>query len=195
VKLADPLVKRLKWQNVRGLGIVTVTGMLLPGGEFAEMDHGDGTNKRLKLDGESPTDSSSTAVVPASNSITIVGHGAGTAAHVPTLDALPTNLASAVRSVAQPLHVGDLRLADLRRAMLNGGHKAEFRGEGTLVIDDSVAVRKSLTGRIEIESVALPTDLASNGPMGGGVMNGLMGGTFYAVRRKIYEGLAVVAGA
>ncbi len=29
VKLADPLVKRLRWQNVRGLGIVTITGVLL----------------------------------------------------------------------------------------------------------------------------------------------------------------------
>ncbi|KAK1757272.1 cleavage factor two protein 2 [Echria macrotheca] len=180
VKLADPLVKRLKWQNVRGLGIVTVTGMLLLGGEFAvtDADHEDGTHKRLKME------STDSAVVPVSSALTTTGSDG---ALIPTLDALPTNRISAVRSAAQPLHVGDLRLADLRRAMLNGGHRAEFRGEGTLVIDDAVAVRKTLTGRIEIESVALPE-------MGPG-MGMVSGGAFYAVRRKIYEGLAVVAGA
>lgn len=187
VKLADPLVKRLKWQNVRGLGIVTVTGMLLPGGEFAVTDgeHEDSTNKRQKVEGIA----SENAVVLASNAPTTVG-STNTSASVPTLDVIPLSRASAVRSAAQPLHVGELRLADLRRTMINGGHKAEFRGEGTLVVDDSVAVRKTATGRIEIESVGLP----EVGPAMGG-MGMAAGGTFYAVRRKIYEGLAVVAGA
>ncbi|KAK5654308.1 hypothetical protein OQA88_7486 [Cercophora sp. LCS_1] len=181
VKLADPLVKRLKWQKVRGLGIVTVTGQLLPGGGFLikEDDKEDGANKRLKIEGSS----SDGAVVPAS-SLTMVGAGAP---NVPTLDIIPSTRASAIRSAAQPLHVGDLRLADLRRAMLNGGHKAEFKGEGTLVIDDQVAVRKTATGRIEIESVELPDQGMGMPSMGGG--------TFHSVRRKIYEGLAVVAGA
>jgi len=195
VRLADPLVKRLKWQNVRGLGIVTVTGLLLPGGEFSitDTDHEDGTNKRLKIEG-----AASPAPNTADSAVVAIGSAGGNAAkHVPTLDVLPTNRASAVRSAAQPLHVGDLRLADLRRAMLNGGHKAEFRGEGTLVIDDAVAVRKTVTGRIEIESVGLP-QVGGPGAMDmGGMMGGMggVGGTFYAVRRKIYEGLAVVAGA
>ncbi|KAK0649450.1 beta-lactamase-like protein [Cercophora newfieldiana] len=185
VRLADPLVKRLKWQSVRGLDVVTVTGLLLPGGEFAvtdTADHEDGTNKRLKIEG-----APSPVPTAADSAVVTISSASGTSSHVPTLDVLPTNRASAVRSAAQPLHVGDLRLADLRRAMLNGGHKAEFRGEGTLVIDDTVAVRKTVTGRIEIESVGLPQGMDMSGMMGGG--------TFFAVRRKIYEGLAVVAGA
>jgi cleavage and polyadenylation specificity factor subunit 2 len=176
VKLADPFVKRLKWQNVRGLGIVTVTGLLLPGGDIliqtpkqedaaqTETDDDTASNKRAKL-------SSSLALTTTSSHPKIP----------PTLDVLPLALASTVRSAAQPLHVGELRLADLRRAMLGAGHKAEFRGEETLLIDGSVAVRKSATGRVEIESVGL----WETGGMG----------TFYAVRSKIYEGLAVVAGA
>lgn len=192
VKLADPFVKRLKWQNVRGLGIVTVTGLLLPGGQVviqddasAETNNGNGdnqdaANKRQKLEGT--PDLSSTTPDPSSN---ISNSNAKPA--LPTLDVLPTNLTSAVRSAAQPLHVGDLRLADLRRAMLNSGHKAEFRGEGTLLIDGSVAVRKTATGRIELESVGLSLDA-------GAIQTGVAG-TFYAVRKKIYEGLAVVAGA
>ncbi|RSL47071.1 hypothetical protein CEP53_010076 [Fusarium sp. AF-6] len=164
VKLADSLVKKIKWQNVRGLGIVTITGQLLatklddtPAGDQ------DAANKRQKTE-ESSTTALSTVV----------------ASPMPTLDVLPANLVSAVRSAAQPLHVGDLRLADLRRAMQSAGHTAEFRGEGTLVVDGTVAVRKTATGRVEVESVGMPTARRS---------------TFYEVRKVIYDNLAVVTGA
>jgi len=103
----------------------------------------------------------------------------------PLLDVLPASMAAATRSVAQPLHVGDLRLADLRKILQAGGHTAEFRGEGTLLIDGLVAVRKSGTGRIEVEGggLSLP-DLRSR----------THEGSFFAVKRRIYEGLAVIAG-
>ncbi|KAI0598390.1 beta-lactamase-like protein [Biscogniauxia sp. FL1348] len=167
VKLAPALVKQLKWQKVRGLSIATVTGRLLAvQKEVAAKNDDEGANKRLKTE-ELADASVETAVEP-------------------TLDILPTNMASATRSVAQPLHVGDLRLADLRKAMQQSGHTAEFRGEGTLLIDGSVVVRKTTTGRIDVESIGLPTD--------GGPATQL-GGTFYAVKRTIYENLAVVAGA
>ena len=94
-------------------------------------------------------------------------------------------MAAATRSVAQPLHVGDLRLADLRKILQSAGHTAEFRGEGTLLVDGLVAVRKGGTGRIEVE--------------GGGmtfpdIRLRMSEGSFFAVRRRIYEGLAVIAG-
>ncbi|KAL2151313.1 hypothetical protein VTH82DRAFT_6411 [Thermothelomyces myriococcoides] len=224
VKLADPFVKRLKWQNVRGLGIVTVTGLLLPGGggsgeitvqggTTAEADSSnhnntnnnkhaneqeengqEGANKRQKLEDGGDTPMRGSAEPDGASSSTTTTDKQQQQQQqkppaLPTLDVLPPALASAVRSAAQPLHVGDLRLADLRRAMLASGHKAEFRGEGTLLIDDIVAVRKTATGRIEIESVGLPLAATDTG----GTLAGL--GTFYEVRKKIYEGLAVVAGA
>jgi cleavage and polyadenylation specificity factor subunit 2 len=178
VKLADPLVKRLKWQKVRGLGIVTVTGLLV-GGQFTPIneDHAagdeEGANKRQKTitDGSAaPPESITSGQLITTREVPM-----------PTLDMLPINLVSAVRSAAQPLHVGDLRLADLRRAMQSSGHTAEFRGEGTLLIDGSVVVRKTSTGRIEVESIGLPV---AGGPS-----------TFSAVKKQIYEGLAVVTGA
>lgn len=180
VKLADPLVKRLKWQKVRGLGIVTVTGLLVsknPEDQANAAGDDEGSNKRQKTDASSTTDDG--------GSKSIVGPLTAGAA-VPILDVVPINRASAVRSGAQPLHVGDLRLADLRRAMQTSGHTAEFRGQGTLLVDGSVVVRKTATGRIELESIGLP---AGSGPAA------RMGGTFYEVKRRIYEGLAVVAGA
>ncbi|KAH9905980.1 beta-lactamase-like protein [Xylariomycetidae sp. FL2044] len=180
VKLAPALVKQLKWQNVRGLSIATVTGRLLAiQRELAELSAAsideDGAHKRVKTAGDN-TDTVSNSNKPTEVEIPVE----------PTLDVLPVNMASATRSVAQPLHVGDLRLADLRKAMQQAGHTAEFRGEGTLLVDGSVVVRKTTTGRIDVESIGLPTD--------GGPATQL-GGTFYAVRRTIYESLAVVAGA
>ncbi|KAI1280163.1 beta-lactamase-like protein [Xylaria sp. FL0933] len=168
VKLAPTLVKQLKWQSVRGLSIATVTGRLLAvQKQLTRNGDEDAANKRIKTEDSQSNEPTEVPVEP-------------------TLDILPMNLASATRSVAQPLHVGDLRLADLRKAMQQSGHTAEFRGEGTLLIDGSVMVRKTATGRIDVESIGLP--------VGGGPASQL-GGTFYAVKRTIYENLAVVAGA
>ncbi|KAI1817651.1 beta-lactamase-like protein [Poronia punctata] len=167
VKLAPSLVKQLKWQSVRGLSIATVTGRLLAlQRQLAGDGEGDSANKRVKTE-ETQTKEPAEAPVE------------------PTLDVVPTSMASATRSVAKPLHVGDPRLADLRKAMQQSGHTAEFRGEGTLLIDGSVMVRKTATGRIEVESIGLPM---------GGPANQIAG-TFYAVKRTIYDNLAVVAGA
>ncbi|KAH7322757.1 beta-lactamase-like protein [Stachybotrys elegans] len=169
VKLSDALVKKLKWQNVRGLGIVTITGQVLaPEAQQTEErpDSEDASNKRQKME-------------PSTALITRAGSGAATS--LPTLDALSGNMVATARAAAQPLHVGDLRLADLRRAMQAAGHAAEFRGEGTLVVDGSLAVRKTAEGRIDVENVGLPV---------GGRRS-----TLYDVKKVIYNTLAVVAGA
>jgi cleavage and polyadenylation specificity factor subunit 2 len=172
VKLADPLVKKLKWQNVRGLSIVTLSGQLLATNTAedaaADANDEDGSNKRQKTEPSTAVALTSTALTAASGIL-------------PVLDVVPSNLVSAARTAAQPLHVGDLRLADLRRAMQGSGHGAEFRGEGILVIDGSVSVRKTAEGRIEVESVGLPVVGRRN--------------TLYEVKRAIYDNLAVVAGA
>jgi cleavage and polyadenylation specificity factor subunit 2 len=170
VKLTDTLVKRIRWQKVKGLGIVTVTGRLESPNHGVEAG---GRDNDTKLDSvKAEEESTAQEAVDAEKSQT----------EIPTLDVLPSSMASATRSVAQPLHVGDLRLADLRKIMQSSGHTAEFRGEGTLLIDGSVIVRKTGTGRIEVESM---------GATAGGSSDG---NSFYAVRGKIYEGLAVVAG-
>ncbi|UNI17881.1 hypothetical protein JDV02_004193 [Purpureocillium takamizusanense] len=172
VKLADPLVKKLKWQNVRGLGIVTLSGQLLAAAAAAATS---AANESDTHDESSPAKRQKTEQ---SAAVTLATPASGP---LPVLDVVPANLLAAARTAARPLHVGDLRLADLRRAMQSSGHAAEFRGEGTLVIDGTVSVRKTTEGRVEVESVGIPTAGRRS--------------TVYEVKRAIYDGLAVVAGA
>lgn len=178
VKLADALVKKLKWQNVRGLGIVTISGQLYAtptqdeadAADAADADQ-DAANKRQK------TEEASKAAAATQQALVSTAN----APPLPVLDVVPANLAAAARTAAQPLHVGDLRLADLRRAMQGAGHAAEFRGEGMLVVDGAVAVRKTAEGRIDVESVGLPV-LGRRSAL-------------HEVKKAIYDNLAVVAGA
>ncbi|RFU27701.1 hypothetical protein B7463_g8645, partial [Scytalidium lignicola] len=177
VKLTDTLVKRLRWQNVRGLGIVTLTGRLeSPRPEVDTSPDAEGANKRLKMLKGETEETPTREVLDAAHS----------RVEMPLLDILPSSMAAATRSLAQPLHVGDMRLADLRKIMQASGHTAEFRGEGILLIDGSVIVRKSGTGRIEVESIGFGA--------GSAMLNQNQKASFYAVKAKIYEGLAVVAG-
>ncbi|KAJ5174704.1 uncharacterized protein N7482_000581 [Penicillium canariense] len=182
VKLSNSLVRRLNWQHVRSLGVVALTAQLR-GPEHPEEDENadaDVAGKKMKLVKD---EAASSAVAPTMDT---VAKPVEKSEAFPVLDTLPASMAAGTRSMARPLHVGDLRLADLRKLMQAAGHIAEFRGEGTLLIDKSVAVRKSGTGKIEIEAAAQAA--ANQAALGRNA------GSFLAVKRKIYEGLAVVAG-
>ncbi|KAF2268527.1 hypothetical protein CC78DRAFT_529970 [Lojkania enalia] len=169
VKLSRNMVRKLHWQQVRGLGVVAITGRL----EAAALDgppkqEEDGAaKKKVKLETPAPGSEKEERLDT-----------------TPILDVVPQNTSTAHRSVAQPFHVGDMRLADLRKAMQAAGMTAEFRGEGTLVINGTVAVRKTRTGKIEVDG----------GAYGLADPRSTDNGTFFKVRRKIYESLAVVAG-
>jgi cleavage and polyadenylation specificity factor subunit 2 len=173
VKLSRNLAKRLQWQSVRTMNVVTLTAQLrgeLPAVEDAPPNRDNKKQKLVKEESEikhEPT----MALAPPDRVI-------------PVLDTLPTNIAAVSRSNAQPLHVGDMRLADLRRLMLGTGHSAEFRGEGTLVIDGNIAVKKLGTGRIVVENATANAIVTSNR----GRSN------LQEVKKQIYAGLAVVAG-
>jgi cleavage and polyadenylation specificity factor subunit 2 len=180
VKLSNTLVRRLNWQHVRSLGVVALTAQLRGPETIAEDSDTETAGKKMK---QLKDEAASSAVAP------VLGQdnkSTEKAEVYPVLDILPVNMAAGTRSMARPLHVGDLRLADLRRLMQAAGHIAEFRGEGTLLIDKCVAVRKSGTGKIEIEATAQSS--IGQSALGRGA------GSFLAVKRKIYEGLAVVAG-
>lgn len=175
VKLTETLVKRFRWQNVRGLSVVTLTGRLAAPAEARPQADALSKKKQKMVMGEA--EAAGIDDVPSAS--------AAAPDSVPILDSLPPSMAAATRSVAQPLHVGDLRLADLRKILQSADHTAEFRGEGTLVIDGLVAVRKSGTGRIEVEGGGLTApDFQAR----------YVEGSFHSVKRKIYESLAIIAG-
>ena len=180
VRLSEALVKRLRWQHVRNLSVVHVNGHLsamAKGEDDAETEQG--SNKRPKIDGQE------TALSKGDN------RGSSREREPespPVLDVVPPALAATHRSVTQPLHVGDIRLADLKRSLQGSGHVAEFRGEGTLLVDGLVSVRKLGTGKMEVEGDSLSTSHVT--PDGA-----LREGIFNHIKRRIYEGLAVVAGA
>ncbi|KAK4898275.1 hypothetical protein LTR27_004282 [Elasticomyces elasticus] len=153
LKLGRGLVRRLRWQEVKGLGVVAVTGWLGVGEEEGgEVD--EGVKKKMKLvkgEEEEEDGGGETKVVVK------VGKGE----KMPVLDLLATaTMGASITSAVQPtrpVHVGDTRLADLRAQLRLAGHEAQFSGEGTLLIDGCVVVRKSgdLAGRLEIESVGM----------------------------------------
>jgi cleavage and polyadenylation specificity factor subunit 2 len=94
----------------------------------------------------------------------------------PILD-VPTALTAGMTAAhsVTPFHVGDLRLANLRKDLRDSGYSTEFMGEGMLLVQNSVIVRKAATaGRISVEAVGWETD------------------TVQTVRKMVYEKLAVV---
>ena len=172
VKLSRNLVKKLHWQNVRNMGVVTLTGQVRGEEILGKTEQDDVKTKKQKLLKSEEAEEATSSIQP-SESV------------APVLDIMPSVLAASTRSVAMPIHVGDLRLADLRRLMSGAGHMAEFRGEGTLLIDGAIAVRKLATGMIVVEGIPVNAVAAMTATR--------QLDSFTQVRRKIYEGLAVVA--
>jgi hypothetical protein len=97
---------------------------------------------------------------------------------LPTLS--PLSLKTSAIPAARPLHVGEVRLLELKTRLQKEGHSAVL-GEGMLVCDGVVRVMKEEGGRgVRIEGVV-------GGKEG---MRSLK--AFWDVRKAVYDGLAVV---
>ncbi|KAI7652341.1 hypothetical protein KC318_g15044, partial [Hortaea werneckii] len=208
LKLSRELVKRLVWQNVKGLGVVAITGQL--GAEPLEdasaalkEDEAQQARKKAKLLKPEEQEKQPQPNQPTSSS---PDHSpSDPLPSTPLLDLPPSatagNLSAASGAsgssggggpLTRPVHVGDLRLASLRHLLASAGHLCEFRGEGTLLVDGVVVVRKRAGGRLEVESdvrglVAAATAAARQ-------KRKVSPGSFFKVRDEVYKGLAVVAG-
>ena len=169
LRLSRNLVKTLRWQSFRQLGVATVDGHV-QNLQRDELEDG-AASKRLKLE-ENDIETKDTVRQDSKTTVTDI---------IPVLNELSTGAITGAASFAQSIHVGDLRLAELRRLLKDRGHTAEFKGEGTLLVDDYIAIRKSGIGKIEIESG------------GGFAVSSSFGIGLSEVKQKIYEGLAVVA--
>ncbi|KAI7851223.1 beta-lactamase-like protein [Circinella umbellata] len=57
---------------------------------------------------------------------------------------------------APSVFVGDIRLSEFKKVLQQEGISAEFKGEGVLVCNDCVAVRKTGTGQLLVEGILSP---------------------------------------
>lgn len=131
VKVTPELENLLKWQRILGdFAVAHITGRLIIGGE----DDGD-----IKMNNDEDENIEEEMKEFEKREISIM----------PLQTA--KELASAPR--ANPLFVGDIKLAELKKKLIAQGHKAEFRAEGILVCDDKVAVRKVSEGQIVIDGI------------------------------------------
>ncbi|RPB23024.1 hypothetical protein L211DRAFT_825908 [Terfezia boudieri ATCC MYA-4762] len=179
VRLAEGLVRELKWQEVGGLGVVHVVGRIGVNDKVVKLvEEKTGMEIAKIICGE--------AIIPESTTT------------ITTTSSLSSNLSTTTSTLSirhlstPPIYVGDIKLTDLRRVLVAAGHAAEFAGEGgALVCDGAVVVRKVGVGRVVVEDA------------GGGLYVGIGGGggsaggkwrSFVEVRRRVYEGLAVVRG-
>ncbi|KAK3058299.1 hypothetical protein LTR09_001377 [Extremus antarcticus] len=175
VKLTRQLVRRLNWKDLGTdkPSIAAISGILgsEPTEDALKSDPDDeAAKKKLKL-------TKVDQPLPATSTLSL-----------PILDILATHSTTHHQRAAQPVHVGDLRLAEIRAAVQAQGHTAEFRGGGTLLVDGTVIVRKSPTsGSLEVEAANAALSMP-------GWRTKTNEGTFYAVKRVIYERLAVVVG-
>ncbi|KAH3672375.1 hypothetical protein WICPIJ_010060 [Wickerhamomyces pijperi] len=69
------------------------------------------------------------------------------------LTALPPATANSTAIRHIPLAIGDIKLPTLRRTLLQMDYKVEFKGEGTLVVDDCCVVRKLSDGEVIVDGV------------------------------------------
>lgn len=188
VKLSRALVRRIQWQEVKGLEVVTLVGRLKATSMEEHDDDDKETIQRRKRQ--------RTSLNPEVPSLSPLPDPDLTKEDLQlTLDILPANLLAATRTSTQPVHVGDLRLADLRKILQSAGHTADFRGEGILVVDNLVAVKKRANGQIEVEcNGSNHPALQTRGGSGNAGRFVLRDSAFDVVKRRIYEGLAVIAG-
>ena len=159
LRLGRALVRRLQWKDLlRGgtLSVASVSGLLdisSRGSTHGKEDEGEGEEGRKKRVKTGDTDvADATSSSPASRKLS---SGEAAPALLPALEPLPPHRAQ-THKPSRPVHVGDLRLMEIRAQLAGRGHVCEFRGQGALVVDGAVVVRKSLvTGGLEVEGAGL----------------------------------------
>lgn len=85
-----------------------------------------------------------------------------------------------VKTTGSKLAIGNIRLPELKKKLLNRNLNAEFKSEGTLVVNDMLAIRKVAYSSIEGDDT------------GDIVIDGNMGPLYYEVKDCIREMLAYV---
>lgn len=151
IKLDDTIVESLKWQKLDGSHrIAQVYGEL-------EIQNPHNTKRQKTIDG----------YINSSTLFTLKSTSA---------DKIPASASTNTPKLA----IGNIRLPELKKKLINKNLNAEFKGEGILVVNDSVAIRKITYGTIEGDDT------------GDIVIDGSMGPLYYEIKDCIREMLAYV---
>ena len=169
LKINQSLWSQLKWQNVRDLRLVTLSAQIT-GNEVVEEHEDEKRSKRPKIELDSTSDEGK-------------DYSRKLGVTLPILNTPSAGSENAGWDAEQTLLVGDVRLPEVRRIMQAQGHSVEFKGEGTLLVDGLVIVRKSGIGKI---------DLLYGGAIGYPPPPMQTADNFLDVKRRIYDGLAVI---
>lgn len=167
IKLDDSIVENLEWQNIDGsYRVAQVYGEL-------EIHNQDLPNKKQKTVRDYMNGSTQFTLKRISNQEFIKQQQA-------LVDAKEARASQLLNSNGPKLAIGNIRLPELKKKLLNRNMNAEFKSEGTLVVNNSVAVRKVTYSSIEGEDT------------GDIVIDGAMGPLYYEVKDCIREMLAYV---
>ena len=171
VKIGKQLFRKLNWAPIQGRNVATLTGEIKAQTDGLETALADRSKRPKLMKTESNQGMEDTSDQAAALSA--------------VLDIIGPNAARSTLSLDRPIHVGDVVLRELQRYLVEDGHRARFAGGGTLLVDDMVAVRKLGTGRIVLESAPTSPFAMTNGSNAAE--------SFTLVKRKIYQGLPLVA--
>ncbi|OWB85075.1 hypothetical protein B5S33_g3732 [[Candida] boidinii] len=139
IQLNEKLDRSLHWQKITGgFSVAHVVGIV----GAKSLTSTDGSKKKVKeiTDGEN------------ADAKEDEDQDGSEFRKVYVLDPLDNN-ATSLNSYNK-LAIGDIKLTELRNKLLNMKHNAEFKGDGTLVIDGQVAVRKITEGNIVVDGGA-----------------------------------------
>lgn len=92
----------------------------------------------------------------------------------------PADGSATAATTGPTLAIGNIRLTELKKKLINRNLHAEFKGEGTLVVNDTIAIRKVSFSNIQGDDT------------GDIVIDGQIGPLFYEVKHCIREMLAYV---
>ncbi|ODQ79525.1 hypothetical protein BABINDRAFT_8441 [Babjeviella inositovora NRRL Y-12698] len=147
IRLDDELVKLLKWQNITGgYSISHVIG------EVAVVERDTlAEDRKAEMNDDDDDDDDYDPEAKVNDNTELV---------LRPLSAPSTSIIQ-----TQPLAVGDIRLSELKKRLGAANHRAEFKGEGTLVVNDEVIIRKVNDGNL--------------------IVDGFPGTLFYEVRESV----------
>jgi cleavage and polyadenylation specificity factor subunit 2 len=155
IVLDESLSSQLKWQKIAGgFSVAHVIGEIKNKSEIKKEEEAELKEEGVDKIEEEEEDSKDVT----SNDLVLVPLEKNSA------------LLSNIRAI--PLAIGDVRLSELKRTISALNYKVEFKGEGTLVVDDVVAIRKISDGDI--------------------VVDGVPGELFYKVKEEVRKMLAYV---